>query len=135
MPEAAARTPPSPLIWYGILGAPVAWAVEEMLGWLLNSGSCPSGSPAGVGGTPTILGAREILLGVAAAALLAALAALAIGIKEWSSSQDCGLSSIQSRARSDFLAAIAVLVSFVFTLAILLESAALFILPTCEIVR
>jgi hypothetical protein len=135
MPEAAARTPPSPLIWYGVLGAPVAWAIEGLLGWLLMAGSCPTGSPAGFGGAPTILGARPILFGIAAAALLTALGALAVGIREWAGSQDRGITAIQSRERGDYLAAIAVLASFVFTLAILLQSASLFVLPTCEVMR
>lgn len=50
-----------PGIWYGILGAPVAFAIQEVLGWLISSGACPSGSPAGIGGIPLFTNTRAIL--------------------------------------------------------------------------
>lgn len=132
---AAARTPPSWRIWYAILAAPIAFGLEESLGWLIANGSCPVGSPAGTGGTVLVGDARSVLIGVGAGALVASLIALWIGILEFRASADRSIASIHAHGRGDYLAAIALLVSFVFTLGVLLESVAMFVLPTCEIMR
>jgi hypothetical protein len=133
--SAAARSPPGIKIWYGILGAPVAFATEELLGWLLSAATCPSGSPLGYGGYPIITNAREILYAVCGAALLVSLGAFYAGVSEWRLSRDRGITSIESRRRPDFLAAAAMLVSAVFTLGVLWMSVPIFWLPQCQVMR
>lgn len=132
---AAQQTPPGIRIWYGIIGAPAAFSIEETLGWLLSSGTCPRGSPIGYGGFAVITNGREIMFAVAAAALLASVGALLVGIAEWHHSRDRSIASIKGTLRPDFLAAAAMLVSFVFTLAVLWMSIPVFWLPQCQVVR
>lgn len=122
-------------IWYGILGAPVAFGIQELLGWLISSGACPSGSPAGVGGIPLFTNTRAILWVIDAVALVIALGALWVGIAVWRRSQDPSFFSIRAQLRPDYMAAAAMLVSAVFTIAILWESAVAFVLPQCETMR
>lgn len=127
--------PPRARMWYGILGAPVAFGIQELLCWLISSGACPSGAPADVGGVPLFTDTRAILWGISAAALVVALGALWVGISAWRRSQDPSLLSIRARARPDYMAAAAMLVSAVFTIAILWQSAVVFVLPACERMR
>jgi hypothetical protein len=133
-----ATAEPSPVparIWYGILGAPAAFAVQEMLDWLVSSGACPSGAPSDVGGVPLFTNTRAILWAVGAAAIIAAAVALWIGITAWRESHDPSFLSIKAQRRTDYLAATAMLVSAVFLVAILWQTVALFVLPTCEMMR
>lgn len=133
----AATTPPPsrPSIWYGIFAAPVAFGIQEILSWLISSGACPSGNPADIGGHPLFTHVRPILWAIAAAALVAAAVALGIGIGAWRRSQDPSFLSIRARRRSDYLAVAAMLVSAVFLIAILWQTAGVFVLPECEILR
>jgi hypothetical protein len=134
--NAVTQPPPSGArIWYGILGAPVAFGIQELLDWLISSGACPSGAPADVGGIPLFTNTRGILWGIAAAAFVIALGALWVGISAWRRSQDPSFLSIRARLRPDYMAAAAMLVSAVFTIAILWQAAIVFVLPTCERMR
>jgi hypothetical protein len=133
---AATQHPPTrPSIWYGIFAAPVAFAIQELLNWLISSGACPSGNPADIGGMPLFTGTRAILWAVGAAALVIAAVALLIGIGAWRRSQDPSFLSIRGRLRSDYLAAAAMLVSAVFLIAILWQTVGIFVLPECGLVR
>ena len=128
-----AATEPSPVgarIWYGIFAAPIAFGVQEMLDWLISSGACPSGAPSDVGGVPLFTNTRAILWAIGAAAVIAAAAALWVGITAWRQSHDPSFLSIRAQRRSDYLAAAAMLMSAVFLLAILWQTVAVFALPT-----
>lgn len=133
----AATQPPQnrPSIWYGIFGAPAAYGIQELLSWLISSGACPSGNPADIGGMPLFTGTRAILWGIAAGAFVAAAVALWIGITAWRGSQDPSFLSIRARRRVDYLAAAAMFLSAVFLIAILWQTAGVFVLPECGIVR
>lgn len=133
-----AATEPSPVgarIWYGIFAAPIAFGLQEMLDWLISSGACPSGAPSDVGGVPLFTNTRAILWAIGAAAVVAAAAALWVGITAWRQSHDPSFLSIRAQRRSDYLAAAAMLMSAVFLLAILWQTVAVFALPTCEMMR
>ncbi len=131
-----AEPPPTTLrIWYGILGAPIAFSILEVLGWLLDSGSCPAGSPEGYGGVPAVTGTRGVLIGVAVAALLVSLGSLLVGVGEWRRSHDAAFTSIKSYLRPDFLAAAAMLVSAIFALGIVLLAIPIFWLGNCQVMR
>jgi hypothetical protein len=127
--------PPRPSIWYGIFAAPIAFGIQEMLSWLISSGACPSGNPASIGGHPLFTHTRPILWAIAAAALVAAIVALGIGVGAWRRSQDPSFLSIRARRRSDYLAVAAMFVSAVFLIAILWQTVGVFVLPDCEILR
>jgi hypothetical protein len=124
-----------PALWYGILAAPAAFGIQEILDWLISSGACPSGNPADIGGTPLFTDARAILWGIGAGALVIAAVALRIGIGAWRQSQDPSFLSIRARVRTDYQAAAAMLVSGVFLIAILWQTAGVFVLPQCGILR
>lgn len=133
---AATQPPPTrPSLWYGIFAAPVAFGFQELLDWLISSGACPSGNPADIGGMPLFTNVRAILWGVGAGALIIAAVALVIGIGAWRQSQDPSFLSIRARARPDYLAAAAMLVSAVFLIAILWQTVGVFVLPECGLVR
>lgn len=134
----SAATQPPPVaarIWYGIFAAPVAFGLQEMLDWLISSGACPSGAPSDVGGVPLFTNTRVILAVIGAAAIIAAAAALWVGVSAWRESHDPSFLSIKAHRRTDYLAAAAMLVSAVFLLAILWQIVAVFALPTCEMMR
>jgi hypothetical protein len=127
--------PPRASIWYGIFAAPVAFGLQEVLSWLISSGSCPSGNPADLGGNVLFMNTRGILSGIAAAAFVAAAVAFWIGLRAWLQSQDPSFLSIRAQRRPDYLAAAAMLVSAVFLIAILWQTVGVFVLPVCEMVR
>ena len=131
----SARSPPGLKIWYGILGAPLAFALMEALGWLVSAATCAGGNPSGYGGSPMITNGKEILYAVFGAMLLVSLGAFFAGLSEWRRSRDADLISIRGLLRPDFLAAAAMLVSAVFTLGVLWMCSGLFWLPSCEVVR
>lgn len=133
----AAIQPPQnrPSIWYGIFGAPVAYGIQELLSWLISSGACPSGNPAHIGGMPLFTNTRAILWGIAAGAFVAAVVALWIGITAWRGSQDPSFLSIRAHRRVDYLAVAAMFLSAVFLIAILWQTAGVFVLPECGYVR
>ena len=134
--SAATQLPPvGARIWYGIFAAPVAFGLQEMLNWLISSGACPSGAPADVGGVPFFTNTRVILWGIGAAAFVAGLVGLWIGITAWRQSHDPSFLSIRAHRRADYLAAAAMLVSAVFLIAILWQTVAIFVLPECEMMR
>jgi hypothetical protein len=134
--NAATQPPPvAARVWYGIFGAPVAFGLQEMLDWLISSGACPAGAPAGVGGVPLFTHTKVILWVISAGAIIAAAAALWIGTGEWRRSHDPSFLSIKARLRSDYLAAAAMLVSGAFFLAILWQAVVVCVLPQCEMMR
>jgi hypothetical protein len=136
MPMAATPSPPTrPSLWYGIFAAPVAFGIQEILDWLISSGACPAGNPADIGGIPLFTNTRAILWGIGLGALIAAAAALWIGINAWRQSHDPAFLSIRARLRSDYQAAAAMLVSGAFLIAILWQTVGTFVLPQCGIVR
>jgi len=131
----SARSPPGLKIWYGILGAPLAFALMEGLGWLVSAATCAGGNPSGYGGSPMITNGKEILYAVFGAMLLVSLGAFFAGLSEWRHSRDANVTSIRGLLRPDFLAAAAMLVSAAFTLGVLWMCIGLFWLPSCEVVR
>lgn len=134
--NAATQPPPvAARIWYGIFAAPVAFGLQEMLDWLISSGACPAGAPADVGGVPLLTHTRAILWGIGAGAIVAAVAALWVGVSEWRRSHDPSFLAIKAQRRADYLAAAAMLVSAAFLLAILWQTVAIFVLPKCEMMR
>jgi len=133
--RSAARSPPGLKAWYGILGAPVAFAIMEALGWLVSAATCPGGNSAGYGGSAMLSSAKPILYATFIVMLLMSLGAFLAGLSEWRRSREGGVTSIQGFQRPDFLAAAAMLVSAVFTLCLLWMCIGLFWLPSCEVVR
>lgn len=131
----AAPSPPGLKIWYGILGAPVAFALMEGLGWLVSSATCPGGGGVSYTGYPMLSNAYTILYPVFGVMLLVSLGAFFVGVSEWRRSRDEAVTAIQGWLRPDFLAAAAMLVSAIFALGVLWMCIPLFWLPQCQVMR
>ncbi len=118
---------------FGILGAPFAWAAQGLLGWFIASGGC--GREPAAARWLTDAGVRGTEIGISVVALVLALSALRVGIEAWRNSTDRSIGAIDGRATADFLAAVALLVSVLFTLGILWAALSAFVLSPCESVR
>jgi hypothetical protein len=108
-------------VWYALLAPPVAWALQEWLGWYFGQRTCSALAPPSV---------RWILLGVSVAALAATLAGLARGWGLWREARDP-----DHRDRVDFLAFGGLLVSGVFTIAIVWAGLSTAFLSDCGLMR
>jgi hypothetical protein len=124
---------PPKRIWFAILGAPVAWAAQGVLGVVVEGLTCTGG----IGGRAALSteAARMLEVGISGVAFLVALGALLVGMAEWRRSPDPGVTSTLARDPRDFLAATALFVSFVFALAILMTAFPMIFLPLCEATR
>jgi hypothetical protein len=61
-------------LWIGLVAAPLAWAVQGLLGWFFGARVCGSMS----------IGAVRLTVGlVGVAALLVALGGIAVGLENW----------------------------------------------------
>jgi hypothetical protein len=78
---------------------------------------------------------RGTEIGISAVALLVAVSALRVGLEAWRGSGDRSIAAVDGRATADFLAAVALLVSVLFTLGILWAALSVFVLSPCESVR
>jgi len=108
-------------LWYGLVVPPTAWAVQEWLGWYFGQRTCSGLQPPSV---------RWILLGVSAAALALTLAGVARGWRVWRESGD-----EDHHDRVDFMAFGGLLVSAVFSIAIVWAGLSTAFLSDCGRMR
>lgn len=123
--------PPASL-WFALLGAPTAWGIQLLAGWLVVDFGCRSP------GTATSLSANTLRLidgAITVIALAVALVALALGIRAWRHSHESRLSAIHASERPDFLATVALFVAASFTLGIVLSMFGPALLSGCEVIR
>src|SRR6185437_209152 len=126
--------PESRAMWFAVFGAPLAWGVQLGVSWLVVNGACRA--RALHPGQGLSLGAiRAIEVGIDCLLMVVALAALAIGLKAFRSSGDRRITSVHAFDRPAFFAAIAVLVSAVFWLAMAYSTLPNLMLPLCESTR
>ena len=100
------------LLWLGVLGAPVAWAVLLGLGYLLDEAQCSRGSDAWG------LDARIGNSALAAAATLVGVASLAAAYATWRSGQRGDVRD--ERGRFEWMGFSGLLVSSLFLFLILM---------------
>ena len=138
--RAGARLPVSSgALWFGLLGAPLAWSVHALAATALNSAACiaplPSRAPAGLrlGSAPGIT-----LLGITGVALLVAVAALVTALVSWDRSRsrpgDRGESGEMleiGEGRTPFMALSGVLLGVLFTCVLLASAVAILTIPQC----
>ena len=108
-------------LWYGLLVPPTAWAVQEWLGWFFGQRNCSTLEPPSV---------RWILLGVSVAALAAALVGVRRGWQTWSDTRDR-----DHNDRVDFMAFGGLLVSGIFSIAIVWAGLSTAFLSDCGSMR
>ncbi|MFC4313702.1 hypothetical protein ACFPN2_31805 [Steroidobacter flavus] len=118
---------PARSIWFAILGAPLAWAAQGLIGWFVSARACAGDLDSG--------GARVAELVISIVALIVALAGVGIGLRAWRHSADSSIAAIRAEVRQDFLAAVALIVSVSFSLGIVWAALSAFLLPMCERMR
>lgn len=115
------------LLWYAVIGGPLAWAGQYLIGYALEEAACSAGSE-----TETIWGAGVNAVGgglTIAAGLLAAGALLA-GALTWRSLSESDAGS-DPRGRARFMAGVGALGSALFLLTIVLNGVAFAGLDSC----
>jgi hypothetical protein len=110
------------LLWFGVLGAPFAWASQLVLGYGIEEAACSSGT-ASSGFWE--LGRESLIFGVSLAAALVALAAGLVAAANLRAARD------GERGQLAFLAAAGTLGSILFLGTILLAGASLATLDPC----
>lgn len=119
--------PPPAYLWFGVLGAPVAWAMQSLLGWFAESVVCNYREEQ-TSVWFSAAGLRAIEIGVSTLAILVAVGALATGIGAWRE-----FAARESEpAPYDFLATVAVCSSAIFLLGIVWAGLPLYMLAPCE---
>jgi hypothetical protein len=119
----ATPTSRSLLVWYGVLGAPIAWAASHVIGWLVTETAC---STAGSGWQLSVNAWSATLL-VAAGATAAGAEAAAI----WSFRATRGAGEDLPGARLHFLAVIGILLGVLFLTLIVISAIGSIALTEC----
>lgn len=131
-------------LWFGFLGAPIAWSVQTLANTAVASHGCyPQLFPLS---SPVTGGMRGILFGISVAAIIAALAALSVSFSTWrrtrsehqeKSGEDARRHNRSTAAletgegRTRFMALSGVLTSIVFLIVILAHTVAVFVVIPC----
>lgn len=125
--------PGSAALWYGLLGAPAAWSLQEVLSYALVS--IPCGADAATLGADSGAGLPIAAIAVSAAALLVSVGALATAIRSWRAAPSAeGGATVLERATRDriaFMAFSGIFVSAVFTIGIAFAAAGPLALAPC----
>jgi hypothetical protein len=117
-------SPASPVLWFGVLGAPAAWVLQIGVGYWLSEAKCsPAGGPWGI--SLTIWG---IAVGGVAFALAAAAAATAVSI--YRSYDD--FHAAPPDGRIAFLAVVGMTVSTLFLVLIAMSAAGILTFSVCN---
>jgi hypothetical protein len=110
-------------LWFGLLGAPLAWTAELVAGYFLEDAECSRGSAHwGIGGTPSQAALFAVTAVIAAAAGLAALAS-------WREVRRGRLGD--PRGRIQFMVHSGIVLSAFFLLAVLLTGSGVVALDSC----
>ena len=116
------------LLWFGLLAAPLAWAVQLVAGYATEEAACSTGG----GIEPAwVVGAGSVLGGISIAAILVArlggiAAILSLVLVSGDGHDD------DPRGRAAFMAGAGVLASLIFLAAIVLSTVAVASLDACH---
>ena len=113
------------VLWLGVLGAPVAWAIQHVTGFALTQARC--GEAATRGRWSLNMDAWTIV--VSATALAVAVAALAAAIVTFRATRGAG--SEPPRGRIHFLAVIGITIAPLFLAMIMMSGLGAIFLPEC----
>lgn len=120
------RLPSRRLLWFGIVGAPLAWAAQEWLGWLLASERCRPRGQAMSLAAAGLVAVHLLALLVAVAALLAA----ARGLRRARAARPDNLVMVDR-----FLATAGTVISAAGIVALVWGSLGTWMLAACEVAR
>jgi hypothetical protein len=115
----------SALMWFGVLGAPIAWTVQHVTGYALTEAAC---NEAAKGGWNVHMDAWVIA--VSAAAAVAAAAAGVAAVVTFLATRDAG--DELPRARVKFLAIIGVTITPLFFAMIVMSGLGSVLLSQCQ---
>jgi heme/copper-type cytochrome/quinol oxidase subunit 2 len=118
-------SPVSPVLWYAVLGAPTAWALQFWIGYWAVQARCDRPGYA----TPVNLTAWTIVVGVAALAM--AIGALVTSIVLFRRNAEAEEKGPPPAGRIKFLAIVGMTVAPLFIAIILMTSAGVLILMPC----
>ena len=142
-PAPARNDVSSGLLWFGLVGGPLAWTVQTLVDLALTSHGCyPRLFPLAA---PMLAGLRGILAIVSVAALIVCIVAALVAMRSWNrtrhehqSSSGAGEKHGPSAAlletgegRTRFLALSGLMTSIVFTIAVLAHTVSIFIVGPC----
>lgn len=116
---------PLPALWFGLFGAPTAWALQTIAGYSLVAHYCyPSDTPLRA---PTFGAARGVGFAVSAVVLAVVLLALATAFHSWRElrhghdAEHHELAEV-GEGRARFMAFAGILLGFVFLFAVLMNA-------------
>lgn len=119
-------SPVSPVLWYAVLGAPTAWALEFWIGYWAAEARC--GRP----GSHVAVDTAAWTIIVGALALAFATGALATAVVLWRRTSDAEVKGPPPRGRIRFLAAVGMTVGPLFITLIAMTSVGVLILMPCN---
>jgi hypothetical protein len=124
-----------PALWFGLFGAPAAWAAQLISNYALMSHFCyPRDTPLA---SPTFGGVRPLAIVIAAILLLVAVAALFVALHSWNAtryrrdSEHREIAEI-GEGRTRFMAMAGILVSGIFVYGVLMAGIPLIAMPVCQ---
>jgi hypothetical protein len=128
------RAPRPTALWFGLFGAPAAWAVMFMVSYGMSAHFCyPQDMPLS---TSTFGGLRVVLGVVMLAAIVVAAAAAGIALKSWRATSNDAVGILQAlemrEGRAHWMALGGVLVSVLFLFLILLSGVPVLLVPPCS---
>jgi hypothetical protein len=140
---AATAVPPAPAhhavapaaLWFGLFGGPAAWSIQLMANYALVAHGCfPSRQPRS---TPLFGGLWTVALVVSVVAFVVSVAAFLLARRSWLGTREehpGGREALLEvgEGRTRFMAYSGMLVSALFTAAVLMATIPLFILSPCR---
>jgi hypothetical protein len=140
--EAADRTHPAPhrnevslaALWFGLFGAPLAWAVQELVDAAISAHACYPG-PVPLD-SPAISGTFAASLIVSIAAALASVFALATALRSYQRTRNETPGTSHhlmevGEGRTRFMALSGIAIGAIFLLNTIMNGVALFLVPPC----
>lgn len=120
---------PLPRLWFGLFGAPAAWAVQLIVNYALIAHACyPATVPLA---RPVISGARGISFAVAAACLGVACCAAWVAWRSVADARREPANGGAAAGRERFMARAGLIVSVLFTFAVLMAATPIFARGAC----
>lgn len=122
------------MLWFGLFGAPAAWAAQLISNYALMAHFCyPRDTPLA---SPTFGAVRAVAIVISALLLLVGVAALAVALRSWNAMRSPRRAEHQppmeiAEARTLFMATAGILVSGIFVYGLIMAGIPLITMPAC----
>lgn len=128
-PALEPRLPVGLALGFAVFGAPIAWSLQLIANYALSAHACfPINVPLTL---PVWGGLFWILLGIDMAAIIVAGGAFFVAVGKWQVWRDAPLTRIGER-RNRFLSKWAMMISALFSIAVIFTIVMIFIEPVCN---